>query len=153
MQQQAPNPFVTRILFIALVFSQCVYLVIPSPEAAEGPPPMFPAALGAVAITQAAGVLLFFRIGGVSKIQSGALDPTTSEGMGRLFVVLIMAWVLTEGIAIYGLVLRLLGAPMWQAGLFALGAFALMGVTNPWQSGLQPRVGSAERGRDSTPIA
>jgi len=152
MQQQAPNKMVTRILWVVLVFSQCIYLVIPSPESVGGPPPMFPAILGAVAVAQAAGVLLFFRVAGVSKVRAGALDPLTAEGLGRLFVVLIMSWVLTEGIAIYGLVLRFLGAPMWQGGLFSLGAFVLMGATNPWQEGLKPPVSSAERGRDATPI-
>ncbi len=152
MQQRA-NPIVPRILFVALLVSQGIYLAIPSAGVAEGPPAMLPAILGAVAVTQGLGALLFFRIAGVSKIQSGALDPTTNEGMGQLFVVLILSWVLTEAIAIFGLVLRFLGAPFWQGGLFALGAFVLMAAMNPWQSGLVAPMSSAERGRDSTPIA
>lgn len=153
MQQPAPNPFVTKILWVALVVSQAIYLGIPSPRAGEGTPQAFAAVLALVATTQAVGVLLFFRIAGVRRIQSGKLDPTTAAGMGQLFTVLILSWVLTEAIAIYGLVLRFLGGPLWQTGLFALAAFALMVVTQPWQSGLEPPVSSAERGRDPSPIA
>lgn len=152
MQQHAPNPFVTRILWVVLVVSQCIYLAIPSPGSAEAPPPVIPLVLGLVAVTQGIGALAWFRIAGVSKIQSGALDPASAEGMGRLFVVLVLAWVMVEAIAIYGLVMRFLGAPFWQAGLFSACAFVLMASMHPWQSGLSAPLNPSERGNDPTPI-
>jgi hypothetical protein len=153
-QQQAPSVFVTRIVWIVLVVSQCIYLVVPAPPtaSAQGPQPMFAPILGAIAVAQALGVVVYFRRAGIARVQRGDLDPSTPEGMGQLYVVLMMSWVLTESVAIYGLVLRFLAAPWLVSGAFALGAFALMAVTNPFQSGLKPPVSAARRGEDPTPI-
>lgn len=151
--QQAPNPFVTRILWVALIVSQVIYLVLPVAGSGAGAPQSMAAALAMVATSQAVGVIVYFRVAGVNRIKSGKLDPSTPAGMSALFTVLILSWVLIESIAIYGLVLRFLGGAIWQTALFSLGAFALMVATNPWQGGLQAPASSEGRGRDSTPIA
>lgn len=152
MSEQAPNAFVARLVWIVLVISQGIYLLVPTPEGREGAPELFTQVLLVVAVTEGLAILAFFRLAAVAKIQKGDLDPRTPEGMGRLFVVLMLCWVLSESVAIYGLVLRFMGAPFGWVAVFALGGFVLMMATNPFQAGLKPPLSSAERGRDASPI-
>jgi hypothetical protein len=150
----APNTIVVKIVWISLIVSQCIYLGLPVPEAAGGRDdlPMLAGALAFVALSEAVGAFAWFRIGAVGRIQGGHIDPSSVEGAGQLFQVLIVCWVLAESIAIYGLVLRFMHAPLWMTAPFAVVAFVSMGAMNPFQSGLSRPVASAERGRDPTPI-
>ena len=151
----APTNFVLKIVWLSLIVSQCIYLALPMPEAAvdRGDLPLLAGALAFVALPEAIGAFVWFRIAAVGRIQAGRLDPSTPEGGAQLLQVLILCWVLAESIAIYGLVLRFMHAPLWMTAPFALVAFVSMGLMSPFQSGLRPPVDSAERGRDPTPIA
>ena len=146
---------VNRIVWVVLIVSQLIYPFVPAREVAaeRTVPAIFVTVLGAVAASQAIGLVVWFRLGAVGRVQSGRVDPGTTEGNAMLFQVLVLCWVLAESIAIYGLVVRFMGGTLVQWAPFAVAALVLMGVTNPFQTGLQPPLTSAERGRDATPIA
>ena len=148
------NTMVHRIVWASLVVSQCIYLLIPSPglEVFQANLPVMAAALAGVALLQTIGLLAWFRVGGTQRIQNRRVDPSTLEGAAQLFQVLMICWVLVESIAIYGLVLRFMGATTQLWLPFAVAGFALMAWTHPFQKGLRPPSDSAARGKDATPI-
>ena len=150
---QSPNPAVVRIVWVALLAAPIVYMAVPTPGVATRPPGMVVFALAGLALAEAIGVLLCFRIAGVARVQRGEIDPDSPEGMARLFKVLVVCWTLAESIAIYGLALRFLGAGFSTAAPFTLGALAAMIGTHPFQAGLRRPLTPRAPGRDPTPIA
>ena len=83
----------------------------------------------------------------------GDLDLREPKGVAQLFTTLIIAWVLAESIAIYGLVLRVVGAgiDLWSSYSVVGGLLLLVG--RPWQRGLQVPPGSRPRTPSNDPIS
>ena len=132
-----------RILWIALLASQVIYLVVafilPAGSAADpGTVDTLSFLLGGVAISIAAGTLVYRRRALVAPIQTGRVDPNTPEGFPKVFVPFVLNLVLSESIAIYGLVLVLLSHDPLRALPFAIGAFVLMYLHRPMAPDLVP---------------
>ena len=140
------NP-IARILWYALLFSQVVYLYVPtrlaggstaSPESVD----RISLVLAAVAIGVGVATLIVRRRMLVAPIQTGQLDPDTPEGFQKAFVPFILNLALTESIAIHGLVIALLSREPVRAWPFAVAAFALMFWHRPTAPDLSPPAGS-----------
>lgn len=123
---------VNKILWLTLLASQVVYLaVILSGVGTTRDEPLdlqaLPIALAVVAIATAVGAHLCWRRA------SGAGRPihTTPPDPAASFTFYILAWVLDESIAIYGLVLGLLAFSPEVWGPFSVAALALMLVHRP----------------------
>jgi hypothetical protein len=134
---------IARILWFALLLSQVIYLVVAS--VLPGDPASSPAsvsvislALAIVSIGIAALTLVMRRRALVAPIQAGQLDPNTPEGHQRAFVPFIINLVLTESIAINGLVIALLSREPQRAYPFAIAGFALMYWHRPTAPDLSP---------------
>jgi F0F1-type ATP synthase membrane subunit c/vacuolar-type H+-ATPase subunit K len=133
-----------RILWFTLLASQVIYLVVPWVVTLQGPAPdpafvqRFAWILGGISVVTAAGTLVYRRRALVAPIQAGQLDPDSPEGMARAFTPFILNLVLTESIAIYGLVLAFLSRSPLLALPFALCAFILMFLHRPTAADLTP---------------
>lgn len=142
------------IVWSALAVSQVIYLLVPAPPArtASTLPDAFPMALGTVALLEAVGIVALLRVRAFAPVQSGRIDPTSKSGAAQLFTSLILAWVLAESIAIYGLVLRFLhfSSTAW-APFAAAGAFLLI-LGRPWHPKLRKPVSSSDIARSGAPI-
>jgi F0F1-type ATP synthase membrane subunit c/vacuolar-type H+-ATPase subunit K len=121
-----------RILWLTLLASQVVYVVVLLSGAARTRDealdlPVFPVALAVVALPTAIGSHFSWRraTGAGRPIHLAAPDPATA------FTFYILAWVLDESIAIYGLVLGVLAFSAGVWGSFSMAAFALMLVHRP----------------------
>jgi hypothetical protein len=133
-----------RIVWLALLASQVLYLAVPYLVTLGGEP--LPAmartrlffALAAVAAVTGAGSLVYRQRALVAPIAAGRLDPRTPEGSARAFAPYVLNLVLTESIAIHGLVLALVSHERLVALPFALAAFALMAVHRPTAPDLEP---------------
>lgn len=137
------NP-TTRVLWWALVASLFVYVGVALVVAPDGTPSPVAGALapvlGVVAVGLGIGTIVYRRRALVEPIQSGRLDPRTPEGMGRALPAFILNVVLSESVAIFGLVLSLLAASPFYAVAFAAGALVLMVVHRPTASELEPPI-------------
>lgn len=143
------------LLWAALAVSQVIYLFVPAPprEGAANLSDVLPIALGAVAFAQCVGIVALLRIRAFGPIQRGGLDPTSKEGAAQLFTTLILAWVLAESAAIYGLVLRFLGFDLlYSTPLSAAGALLLF-LGRPWQSKLARPASSADLASSGDPLS
>lgn len=123
---------VAKILWLALIASQAVYLaVILIGVASVRDEPLdlaaLPIALAVVAVATAVGSHLCWRRA------SGAGQPihTTSPDPAASYTFYIFAWALDESVAIYGLVLALLAFSPEVWSPFSVAAFALMLVHRP----------------------
>ena len=121
-----------QILWLTLLASQVVYVAVILSGAARTRQepldlPAFPIALAVVAVTTGIGSHLSWRraSGAGRPIHSSPPEPATS------FTFYLLAWVLDESIAIYGVVLGLLAFSPDVWGPFSLVAFALMLVHRP----------------------
>jgi F0F1-type ATP synthase membrane subunit c/vacuolar-type H+-ATPase subunit K len=121
-----------QILWLTLLASQVVYVVVILSGAARTRDepldlPVFPLALAVVSVATAIGSHFSWRraTGAGRPIHAAAPDP------GTRFTFYILAWVLDESIAIYGLVLGLLAFSVAAWGPFSLAAFTLMLVHRP----------------------
>ena len=143
------------IIWVMLAISQVVYLLVPAPqvENAGRPPEIFPIVLGAVAIAQGIGIVALLRIRAFNPIQAGSLDPRSKDGVARLFTTLLLAWVLAESIAIYGLVLRFVHFELAYALPFALGAACLLIFARPWSPKLRRASTAAELASSQAPLS
>lgn len=133
-----------QLVWFALLSSQVIYLAIPFVIRFAGQPadPSFvrllSVALGSVSLVVAIGTLIYRRRALVEPIRAGELDPSSQQGFARAFTPLILNLVLTESIAIYGLVLALLSHRPGSALPFAIGAFVLMYLHRPTAPDLSP---------------
>lgn len=120
-----------RVFWVALLVSQLVYLALAASgigrRAEPLPIPILPVALGAVAATTAIAAHVFWRRGS----GAGRVLPAAPPEPAQAFPSFILAWVLDESIAIYGLLLALLGFSAASWGLFLAGAVALMWIHRP----------------------
>jgi uncharacterized membrane protein len=122
--------------------------------AGEGPTAfgLFAATLGVVALVEAVVLVVVLRRGALEPIEDGRLDPASAAGAARLLTVLVVGWALAESVAIYGLVLRFLGAPTTYWLPFAAAGAILLLVARPWQPGLSRPATSAELARSGRPL-
>ena len=119
----------------------------------EAPLEVLVPAFGGLSLAIGVGTVVYRRIGLVGPIQSGSLDPSTPEGLQAGFQVLIILWVLSESVGIYGLVLSFLsGNPLFSV-LFSAAALALLFVHRPTAADLQPPTSPTDRATDARPIA
>jgi F0F1-type ATP synthase membrane subunit c/vacuolar-type H+-ATPase subunit K len=125
----------TQVLWLALLASQVAYAAIILSGAARiraEPPdvPILPLVLGASAI--GIGLLAHYfwrRATGSGRPLASPPPPQTA------FTHYLLAWVLDESLAIYGLVLSLLGFPDAAWAPFNLAAFVLMLLHRPRAGG------------------
>jgi hypothetical protein len=144
VQEAEPmNPMLPTLWFV-LLFSQVVYLALPYVVELEGRRPdagtldTLTLVLAAISVATGAGTLVYRRRALVEPIRTGRLDPSSPAGAAHAFSPIVLNLVLTESIAIYGLLLGLLSASPSRALPFALGAFALMYVHRPTAPDLAP---------------
>jgi len=149
-----------KLLWWAMCFSQLVYIYVvytmsktPPAEAPPGVPVGMFVALLVVSITMAIGTILYRRRALVRPIQSGQLDLTTKEGAAKAFTPFILNLVLSQAIAIYGLVLSIMSGQTSYTVGFVAAALALMYIHRPTSSDLQPRLNPEEDGARPRPIA
>ena len=121
-----------RILWLTLFASQLVYVALALSGAVQVRTeplnlPVFPIALAIVAAVTAAASHFSWRRA------SGAGDPvhTPRPHPSASFTFYILAWVLDESIAIYGLVLALLAFSVGAWAPFSLTAFVLIILHRP----------------------
>ena len=125
------NP--TRLIWLTLLTSQIIYVVVGLTQSGAAGTSLsneriFPIILGVVAIvTGGAAHFLWRRATGSSLPIHQAKRQTPQQA----FIFFLLAWVLDESIAIYGLVLALLGLPasIWLA--FSGGGAALLLLHRP----------------------
>jgi F0F1-type ATP synthase membrane subunit c/vacuolar-type H+-ATPase subunit K len=142
------------IIWTMLAISQGIYLLVPLPprENAAAIPAVFPIALGVVAIVQAIGIVGFLRIRAFNPIRAGLLNPASKAGAPQLFTTLLIAWVLAESVAVYGLLLRILHFPPTISAPFAAAAAILLFIGRPWNPRLERPASSADLARSSAPL-
>ena len=122
-----------------LVYIQVVYTMPPSQDLQGVPDGIFPALLS-VAIIIALGTIIYRRRALVLPIQSGQLDLNTKEGLAKAFTPFILNLVLSQAVAIYGLVLSIMsGEPGYTLG-FVAAALVLMYIHRPTSIDLQPQM-------------
>ncbi|MAE93553.1 MAG: hypothetical protein CL910_02725 [Deltaproteobacteria bacterium] len=121
------------IVWVALLLSQAVYVGISvfwAPESSTSPvTPAFVSALFLVSVATGSGAHFFWR-----RSQAAQEEQPESENRGApgsVFANQIIAWVLDESVAIYGVVLAFLGFEAATWGLFSVMALALMLLHRP----------------------
>jgi hypothetical protein len=135
-----PQQMTSLILWASLALAQLLYVVLPIPVQENDPDFLSSLALamGVVAFAEAIGALVLLRSRALGPISAGTLDPQSRQGVAGLFTTLIICWVLAESIAVYGLVLRIMGAESDLWSPFAVVGGLLLLVCRPWQHGLKP---------------
>ena len=143
------------LIWAALAVSQVIYFFLPAPprDGAANLSDMFPLVLGAVAFAQGVGIVALLRVRAFGPIQRGRLDPTSKEGAAQLFTTLILAWVLAESVAIYGLVLRFLGFELLYSAPLSVAGALLLFLGRPWQSKLARPASSADLASSAGPLS
>ena len=148
------------IIWAVLCLSQVIYVVVAYQKPPAHSPQdvlltVFPPLL-LTATLIAVGSLWWRRRALVRPIQSGALDLGTPEGQGKAFTALILNLVLSESVAIYGLVLTFLSNDHRYVLGFVAAGLALMFIHRPFARELQsPEAAfqSGESGSKPPPIA
>jgi hypothetical protein len=136
--QQSPdvaafNRFVKLLWFVLLVSVGLYWFIL---SLLELPPersldPLVQQILAAVAAATAVAAL-FLRFNLIARGVSEAAPGTDlSRWLARLRTLYIVCFVLAESIAVFGLVLYLLGAPRVDASWFFLGSAALFAACHP----------------------
>jgi F0F1-type ATP synthase membrane subunit c/vacuolar-type H+-ATPase subunit K len=119
------------VVWAVLLLSQLVYVGIAASgvgRETSGPPPdVFVVALGVVAVGTALGAHLCWRRSRGAGRAVNEAPPTQQQA----FTFFLLAAVLDESIAIYGLVLAFLGAPAETWAPFSVAAFALLLIHRP----------------------
>lgn len=134
------NP-VNRMLWLAMMNSVVIYVVVAAfvelPPNDEVVGVAWPALAG-VAGAIAAGSIALRRRALVEPIRAGALDPRTPEGLARAQTPFLLGLVLSESVAIFGLVLSLLSGDLRWVLAFGAGALALLWLHRPTSPDLVP---------------
>jgi len=129
------------LVWAVLCLSQLIYVVIvfqkpPTPRPQDVATTMFPP-LFVVAAGLAAGTIWWRRRALVRPIQTGEIDLKSQAGLGRAFTHFILNLVLSQSVAIYGLVLTFLSnQPLYAIGFVAAG-LALMWIHRPFAPEVQ----------------
>ena len=144
-------------IWAVLCLSQAIYVVVaflkpPSPTPQDVSSTMFPPLL-VVAGMLAAGTIWWRTRSLVRPIQRGDLDPGTPEGQARALPAFLINLVLSESVAIYGLVLTFLSDdPRYVLGFVGAG-LTLMFIHRPFAPELQARERSPMATSRPPPIA
>ena len=128
------------------IYMAVAWLVAPTVASASGSDDLVPLLAGIFAVLSA-GHLVLAQLLFTSRVRAAEKLPTPEERLARYRVAVIIAFALREAVAIYGLVLSLLGGdPRWCLGF---GAVALVSMVLGW-----PRRSTMERlASDVPPIA
>jgi len=146
------------IVWTALAVAQVIYFLIPVPARPNAASPsatfalVYPLALGAVAGIQALIIVSLLQLRAFKPIQAGQLDPMSTPGASQLFTTLLIAWVLAESVAIYGLVLRFMLFPRSHSLPFFLAGAVLLFLGRPWNPKLKKPLSLADLARSSAPL-
>lgn len=146
------------VVWIGFAVSQTICLFLPLGDRARSAADaasafqLFVAVLGGVAFAEAVVMVVLLRRGAVQPIQEGRLDPTSTEGAARLFTVLAIAWTIASSVAMYGLVLRVLGTPTAHWGPFAVSGAILHVLARPWQGGFSRPATATDLARSGKPL-
>lgn len=144
------------IVWCALAISQVIYLGLPAPGPEPAPDPGFldllAGLLGVVALAEAAGIWFLLQHRAIAPIARGQLRPDGPEGVQQLFQALVVCWVLAGSVAIYGLVLRFLGAPASHSLPFAAAGAVLLLYARPWHPGLRAPASTVDRASSAKPL-
>jgi hypothetical protein len=130
-------------IWAMLCLSQAIYILVgfhkpPSPSPQDVSSTMFPPLL-LVAGGLAAGTVWWRRRALVRPIERGDLDPGTPEGQARAFPAFLINLVLSESVAIYGLVLTFLSDDVRYVVGFVGAGLTLMFIHRPFAPELQTR--------------
>jgi hypothetical protein len=109
-------------------------------------------ALAFVGLMTAAATLLLRRFAILQPVQSGTLDITTKAGTARFSTISLLAWVLSESIGIYGLVLFFLYRVPALLYPFLSAAFLLLIFHAPCTGSLRGRPSSSDLARPDIKI-
>jgi F0F1-type ATP synthase membrane subunit c/vacuolar-type H+-ATPase subunit K len=141
----------TMILAGAIAASIPIYMIVawlvaPAVATSSGSDELVPLLAGIFAVLSA-GHLVLAQLLFASRVRAAEKLPTPEDRLASYRVAVIIAFALREAVAIYGLVLSLLGAdPRWA---FGFGAVALVSMVYGW-----PRQSTMERlASDVPPIA
>jgi F0F1-type ATP synthase membrane subunit c/vacuolar-type H+-ATPase subunit K len=141
----------TNIIAFAIAAAVPIYIVVawlvaPTVATAPGYEELVPLLAGIFAVLSA-GHLVLAQVLFASRVRAAEKLPTPEERLASYRVTVIIAFALREAVAIYGLVLSLLGGdPRWCLGF---GAVALVSMALGW-----PRRSVMERlASDVPPIA
>jgi len=125
------------IVWAALLASIALYVAIPSlvPPRAE---PWYAAktavagfVAGIFSLALAVGTFAIRESLARRHLRSGAIDPDTAEGFGRLRTALLLMWALCDAIAVIGLLIAVLAGSPALVLPYAIGAAALLFLHRP----------------------
>ena len=145
------------VVWACLVSSLFIYAAIPlllQPPPVPPPPPqaILVGALAFVGLVTAAATILLRRFAILQPAQSGTLDITTETGAARFFTISLLAWVLSESIGIYGLVLFFLYRVPALLYTFLSAAVLLLIFHAPRTGSLRGRPSSSDLARPDIKI-
>ncbi len=128
-----------RMLRIAMLLSIVTYVFVgeragPGPKATD---PVFASVLSLFAITTVGVILVVRRTLVLQSQKMLEAQPTDATILGRWRAGYIVTYALCEALALYGLVLRLVGSTLSQIAPFYLAGFALMLFFSPRQPSQQ----------------
>jgi hypothetical protein len=151
--------FTTNLIWTALVVSQLIYLVVLNVGILQNEPldseflRAMSLSLGVVCLLEVMIIVFVFRRYVVRTIQARTVDLSTPQGVQRVFLPLVICWILAEAIAVHGLVLaRLAGSSAHYMLPFLAVSLSVMWFTRPWAPLLRRAADSAELARSSRPI-
>lgn len=142
----------TRLLWACMVSAVVIYVAVAyfvdiSPPTSHVDTLMLPMfALAATGI--AAATLVIRRRQLLLPIQSREIDLTTPQGMTQAFTPFILCLVLSEAIAIFGLVLAFLSGEPAYALAFSTASLVLLYIHRPTAPDLNPSPSAADRAHD-----
>ena len=128
---------IATVLWFALLVSQVIYVVIGDMAFGATVPdePLDPAMsmmLSVMAMCSIFAGVCVHAFGVRRGLSAGKFDLSTERGQRSVFVLLIISWALCESAAIYGFVLRALGAPGELHLQFAVAAGLAHLTVGPW---------------------
>ena len=133
---------ISTIVWFALLISQVIYLFVGevtfagSTETAYSP---LADMLSIMAMCSVFAAVCVHAFGVRRGLSAGKFDLGTGSGRRSVFSLLIISWTLCESAAIYGFVLRVLGAPFSLHLQFAIAAGVAHVWIGPWIPALHAR--------------
>jgi|GraSoiStandDraft_30_1057271.scaffolds.fasta_scaffold25216_2 F0F1-type ATP synthase membrane subunit c/vacuolar-type H+-ATPase subunit K len=118
-----------RILHAAMLFSIVMYAVVGELAGPRQPHPMNPGFVLGLAMVSACTVLVVFLVRRTMVLRAAgvlAQQPSDAAALTRWRTGHIVTYALCESIAVYGLVLRMLGQTLGQIAPFYLAPFLLI---------------------------
>lgn len=153
MQQIQQLWVVWACLIVSLSIYGAMPLLLPPPQ--EPPPQpqaVFIGALALVGLMTAAATVLLRRFALLRPTRAGTLDITTKAGAARFSAISMLAWVLSESIGVYGLVLFFLYRVPTLLYPFLSAAVLLLIIHAPRTGSLQVEPSSPDLARPDIKI-